>query len=50
MAYYLYRIMTDDKLAVKFSKNGHERAKKIYDIDTNVKSVMDMYKAIMTEG
>ena len=50
LAYYLYRIMTDDKLAVKFSKNGHERAKKIYDIDTNVKSVMDMYKAIMTEG
>lgn len=50
LAYYLYRIMTDDKLAVKFSKNGHERAKKTYDIDTNVESVMDMYKAIMTEG
>ena len=49
LAYYLYHIMTDDKLAVNFSQNGRKRARELYNINTNIKSVMDMYKAIIKE-
>lgn len=49
LAYYLHQIMTDDELAVRISQNGCKRAKQIYDIDTNVKAVLDMYKSIMEE-
>jgi glycosyltransferase involved in cell wall biosynthesis len=51
LAYYVCKLFSDDRLAVKFSKNAREHALKTHDRETNVKCLLKIYeKLLRNEG
>ncbi len=49
LAQYIINILDDDELAKKLSKNARKKALKIYDINTNVESMKNIYEKISNQ-
>lgn len=50
LAYYLYELMKDRKLAQTFSENVRRRALKDYDAEENTREVIAMYKYMIEQN
>ena len=50
LAYYLYELMSDPKLAQDFSEHARKRALKDFDEAENTKKVIEMYRYIATQN
>lgn len=49
LSYYICQIFGDDSLACRLSQNGRKRAKSLYDQETNLHRLLEIYEKIETK-